>query len=126
MKNKNKLSAIFGLLVTACDDGHGSTSPNDVTWTKGSDRLVISGTNYIFRSLMGGTLYDVSKGTFTADTFSSSGEISINQTHAINTKNCQLEVYPITETGDFSGVTANTFTLAGFSFFPVNGIWTKY
>jgi len=97
------------------------------TWTKGTDQIVLIGIDYTFKQVMGGTLYDVSHGTFTANLAVSSGSFFINQTHQINTDTGQLEDNPQTETGTFSGagVGATSFTLAGFSYFPVNGTWTK-
>ena len=100
----------------------------DGTWANGTDRLVINGTNYTFRQwfsapLMGGTLVDVSKGTFVANLSATSGAFAINQTHVVF--NGLLVPYTQTETGVFSLVGENTLVFSAFSNFSINGIWTK-
>ena len=121
------LILIFGITIVGCDNGSTNDSGNqyDGTWGRGTDRLVISGTNYTFRQVFGGTLIDVSKGTFIADLSATSGVFAVNQTHDINELNGQLEPNIQTETGTFFLVGENTFILAGFLDFPVNGTWTK-
>ena len=118
---------VFGMTVVGCgdDDSTSGGSPYDGTWSKGTDRLIISGTNYTFRQVYSGTLMDISKGTFVADLSATSGAFAINQTHEINTSNGQLAPNAQTETGTFSSVGGNTLVFAGFSNFPVNGTWTK-
>lgn len=116
---------VFGMSVIGCDNGTtNEANPFDGTWARGTDRLIISGTNYTFRSVFGGSLIDVSKGTFIADLSATSGTFAVNQTHEINSSNGQLEPYVQTETGTFS-IVGNTMIFAGFSYFPINGTWTK-
>ena len=134
MANKKNLVGIlvmvlvFGMSVVMCDNDsandNGNSSPYDGTWASGTDRLIISGTNYTFKQVYGGTLMDVSKGTFIADLSASSGTFAINQTHEIN-QSGQLTPNTHTETGTFSKVGENTLIIAGFSYFPINGTWTK-
>ena len=132
MKKKLFFSVLLVCLLAfvSCDNGTndngGTNLLTDGTWAKGTDRLVISGTNYTFRQETGGTLYDVSKGTVTADLSATSGVFTINQTHEINSSTGQLEPNPVTAIGTFS-VTGNTMILGGFTgtFSLVNGTWTK-
>ncbi|MCL2192707.1 MAG: hypothetical protein FWB78_04850, partial [Treponema sp.] len=94
----------------------------DRTWSRGSDRLVISGTNYIFRQVRDGTLMDVSRGTFQYPT-PTWGSFTINQTHLINYSTGQLELNSQSETGRIGFFMGGHFELSGFSSFPVNGSW---
>ena len=112
---------VFGFV--ACDNDPDPAPSFNGTWSKGTDRLVISGSNYTFRQEIGGTLLDVSRGTFTADLAAGSGSITINQTHAINIGG-QLVASTHTETGSFTATTS-LMVLSGFPTFPVNGNWTK-
>jgi hypothetical protein len=117
------MALVFGMAVVGCDNGTDDNEETSTTWANGNYRLVISGTSYTFKQVQGGTLYDVSKGTFTT---TDSGQFTINQTHQINTGTGQLEPASVTRTGTFS-VTGNTMILGGFTapFSDVNGTWTK-
>jgi hypothetical protein len=114
----------LGLMFVSCDNGStNESSPNDGTYSKGTDRLVLSGTNYTYRTVISGTLMDASKGTFSADLSADSGAITINQTHELNNSG-QLASSPQSESGTFTK-SGNSVTFAGFYNFPVNGTWTK-
>jgi len=120
----------FGIAVIGCDNGSTSDngSPNetishDGTWIRGTDQLITSGNIYSFRTVFGGNLIEVSRGTFIAPLSATSGAFAINQTHEINF-NGQLVANAQTETGTFS-IVGNTLILAGFSYFPINGTWIR-
>ncbi|MDR0495506.1 MAG: hypothetical protein LBG95_07755 [Treponema sp.] len=130
MKKKLIFSAMLvcvlalGFVIAGCKTDDGGSNPNDGTWSNGDDRLILSGTNYTFRQNYGGTLMDISKGTFTADLSAASGTITINQTHEISMSTGQLAPETASESGTFAK-SGNSMTLSGFSNFPVNGTWTK-
>jgi hypothetical protein len=120
------LLALSLVFVSCGNDSTGESSPNDGTWSDGSQELILSGTNYRFRQVIDETLIlkDISKGTFTADLSAESGPLTINQTHQLHNSG-QFLSRPLSDSGTFIK-SGNSMTLSGFSdFWALNGTWTK-